>query len=406
MTRRADECYDVTAPRCRRRDARPGALRRHRRGRHVRRSPASCWRAACRVSGSDAKDSPRSTALRARGAGCTSGTTRRTSTRRDTVVVSSAVRETTPSWPRRAAAGLRVLHRVAGAGRADGRAPRGRRRGHATARPPRPRCSPSRCSAAAPTRRSRSAGSSPQAARTPHDGSGRRLRRRGRRVRRLLPRLPARVAIVTNVEPDHLDHYGTAEAVEAAFDALRRRGRPPAGCSSPARTTPVAAALAEAARAAGRTRARLRLVAGRRPAGSATCAPTASTSARCTADGRRRRALRARGAGPAQRARTPPPPTPRPCRPGFAPRVARRAGRLHRHPPALRAPGRRRRGAPSSTTTRTTRPRSRPCCDAARERRGGHGRLVVVLPAAPLQPHPRSSRRSSAGRSAWPTRSW
>ncbi len=31
------------------------------------------------------------------------------------------------------------------------------------------------------------------------------------------------VAVVTNVEPDHLDHYGTAEAVAAAFDAFVRR---------------------------------------------------------------------------------------------------------------------------------------------------------------------------------------
>jgi UDP-N-acetylmuramate--alanine ligase len=31
------------------------------------------------------------------------------------------------------------------------------------------------------------------------------------------------VAIITNVEPDHLDHYGTGEAVEAAFDAFADR---------------------------------------------------------------------------------------------------------------------------------------------------------------------------------------
>jgi UDP-N-acetylmuramate--alanine ligase len=31
------------------------------------------------------------------------------------------------------------------------------------------------------------------------------------------------VAVVTNVEPDHLDHYGTAEAVTAAFDAFAAR---------------------------------------------------------------------------------------------------------------------------------------------------------------------------------------
>ena len=30
-------------------------------------------------------------------------------------------------------------------------------------------------------------------------------------------------AVVTNVEPDHLDHYGTPEAVEAAFDEFARR---------------------------------------------------------------------------------------------------------------------------------------------------------------------------------------
>jgi UDP-N-acetylmuramate--alanine ligase len=33
-------------------------------------------------------------------------------------------------------------------------------------------------------------------------------------------------AVVTNVEPDHLDHYGTAEAVAAAFDAFARRVEP------------------------------------------------------------------------------------------------------------------------------------------------------------------------------------
>jgi UDP-N-acetylmuramate--alanine ligase len=35
-----------------------------------------------------------------------------------------------------------------------------------------------------------------------------------------------RVAIVTNIEPDHLDHYGTAAAFEAAFDEFAARVRP------------------------------------------------------------------------------------------------------------------------------------------------------------------------------------
>ncbi|WP_425954285.1 UDP-N-acetylmuramate--L-alanine ligase [Xylanimonas sp. McL0601] len=34
------------------------------------------------------------------------------------------------------------------------------------------------------------------------------------------------VAVVTNVEPDHLDHYGTREAFDAAFVAFARRVRP------------------------------------------------------------------------------------------------------------------------------------------------------------------------------------
>ncbi len=34
------------------------------------------------------------------------------------------------------------------------------------------------------------------------------------------------VAVITNVEPDHLDHYGTAEAVAAAFDAFADRIEP------------------------------------------------------------------------------------------------------------------------------------------------------------------------------------
>jgi UDP-N-acetylmuramate--alanine ligase len=34
------------------------------------------------------------------------------------------------------------------------------------------------------------------------------------------------IAIITNVEPDHLDHYGSGEAVDAAFEEFCRRVRP------------------------------------------------------------------------------------------------------------------------------------------------------------------------------------
>ena len=65
-------------------------------------------------------------------------------------------------------------------------------------------------------------------------------------------------AVVTNVEPDHLDHYGTAEAVAAAFDAFARRVEPGGFL--------VACADDPGARRAGR-------VGRARPA--STCAPTA-----------------------------------------------------------------------------------------------------------------------------------
>ncbi|HEY3436903.1 MAG TPA: UDP-N-acetylmuramate--L-alanine ligase [Actinotalea sp.] len=58
------------------------------------------------------------------------------------------------------------------------------------------------------------------------------------------------IAVVTNVEPDHLDHYGTREAFEAAFVAFARRVRP-GGTLVVCSDDPGAAALAEAARADG-----------------------------------------------------------------------------------------------------------------------------------------------------------
>jgi UDP-N-acetylmuramate--alanine ligase len=54
-------------------------------------------------------------------------------------------------------------------------------------------------------------------------------------------------AVVTNVEPDHLDHYGTAEAVTAAFDAFAQR-IVPGGFLVTCLDDPGAARLAEVAR--------------------------------------------------------------------------------------------------------------------------------------------------------------
>jgi UDP-N-acetylmuramate--alanine ligase len=63
--------------------------------------------------------------------------------------------------------------------------------------------------------------------------------------------LPAFAGIVTNVEPDHLDHWGTFEAIEAAFltfcTAIRDRG----GFVTVCVDDPGSARLADAARAEG-----------------------------------------------------------------------------------------------------------------------------------------------------------
>jgi UDP-N-acetylmuramate--alanine ligase len=57
-------------------------------------------------------------------------------------------------------------------------------------------------------------------------------------------------AVVTNVEPDHLDHYGTAAAVAAAFEAFARRVEP-GGFLVTCADDPGAVQLAESARADG-----------------------------------------------------------------------------------------------------------------------------------------------------------
>ena len=80
-----------------------------------------------------------------------------------------------------------------------------------------------------------------------------------------------------------------------------------------------------------------------------------------------------------------------------------RGWRLHRHPAAVRAQGHRRR-RPGLRQLRPPPDRAAADLTAAREVAGG-GRVVVGVPAAPVQPHPGLRRPSSARRSGWPTRS-
>ena len=210
-------------------------------------------------------------------------------------------------------------------------------------------------------------------------------------------------AVVTNVEADHLDNYGDFAKVKEAF-AGSSTGSSRAARSWPAPTTRARRELAQRARRArpgvrtyGEAEGADLRVTGVRPA-----RPRRPGSA---STGRRAVELSVR-AGPAQRAERR-----RRCvagRAGPRPTTGGRAGlaafggarrRLERkgeaggvevfdsyahHPTELTADLRRGPRLPGGEGRRP-------------DRRG--------LPAAPVQPHPRSSPPSSARRSAWPTRS-
>jgi len=183
------------------------------------------------VSGSDAADGPALVGLRDVGvevhvghdaayvAGLAAG--------RDTVVVSSAVRETNPELAAARAAGLRVLHRsqalaalmadrdavaVAGAHGKTTTSAMVATALLATGRDPSFAIGGTVLGADGPPSGGRD-GTGPFVAEADEsDGS-------------FLEYSPL-VAIVTNVEPDHLDHYGTREAFEDAFAAFAARIRP------------------------------------------------------------------------------------------------------------------------------------------------------------------------------------
>ena len=114
--------------------------------------------------------------------------------------------------------------------------------------------------------------------------------------------LLADAAVVTNVEADHLDHYGTAEAVEEAFDAFADGSSRAASWSS-APTTRARRRLAASAREAGIDVRTYGVDAERRPAAGRPGRPaaTAARSRPCCC-GRRVGAGRAAAARPAQRA--------------------------------------------------------------------------------------------------------
>ncbi|HEY6793406.1 MAG TPA: UDP-N-acetylmuramate--L-alanine ligase [Kineosporiaceae bacterium] len=174
------------------------------------------------VSGSDAKDSRGLAALRALGADVCVGHAAEHVDGAATVVVSSAVRESNPELARARAEGLLVLHRSQALA-----AVMAGRRGVAVAGTHGKTTTTSMLTVAL-----QHCGADPSFAiggelteggANAHDGSGDMfVAEADESDGSFLIYRPA-VSIITNVEPDHLDHYGSPEAVEAAFDAFTDR---------------------------------------------------------------------------------------------------------------------------------------------------------------------------------------
>lgn len=180
------------------------------------------------VSGSDAADGPALPGLRAAGVTVHVGHDAALVDGVDTLVVSSAVRETNPELARARALGLRVLHRsealaalmqdrdavaVAGAhGKTTTSAMIATALLHAGA-------DPSFAIGGTVLSDDGPLGGS-------RDGAGRAFVAEADESDGSFLAYEPLVAVVTNVEPDHLDHYGSTEAFEAAFVAFAGRVRP------------------------------------------------------------------------------------------------------------------------------------------------------------------------------------
>lgn len=171
------------------------------------------------VSGSDAKDSPSLAELAALGATTYVGHDGANVAAADTLVVSSAIRDTNPELAAARAAGLRILHRsqaLAAAMAADTVVAVAGTHGKTT-------------TTSMVTVALRGTGLDPSFAiggtvpalgvNAGHGSSPIFVAEADESDASFLNYRP-RIAVVTNVEPDHLDHYGTAEAVYAAFDAF------------------------------------------------------------------------------------------------------------------------------------------------------------------------------------------
>jgi UDP-N-acetylmuramate--alanine ligase len=201
------------------------------------------------VSGSDAKQSRELAALQVLGADVHVGHLAAQVEGADTVVVSTAIRDTNPEVVRAHELGLRVLRRAEAlaAVMAD-------RRGVAVAGTHGKTTTTSLLTVAL-----QHCGADPSFAIggnlsdsgvNAHNGSGHLFVAEADESDGSFLLLSPYAAVVTNVEPDHLDHYGTTEAVEAAFAAFAAT-IDPAGFLVTCADDPGAARLAVAARGLG-----------------------------------------------------------------------------------------------------------------------------------------------------------
>jgi len=177
------------------------------------------------VSGSDAKDSTALAALRALGATVYVGHAAGQVGDADTVVVSTAIRESNPEFAQARARGLRVLPRAAAlASVMEGR------RGVAVAGTHGKTTTTSMLTVAL-----QHCGADPsfaiggslnESGANAHDGSGSIFVAEADESDASFLLYSPYAAIVTNVEADHLDHYGTGDAVDAAFVSFSERLEP------------------------------------------------------------------------------------------------------------------------------------------------------------------------------------
>jgi UDP-N-acetylmuramate--alanine ligase len=177
------------------------------------------------VSGSDAKDSVTLAALRALGATVHVGHAAENLGDADTVVVSTAIRATNPELLAAEERGLRVIHRASAlASVMTGR------RAVAVAGTHGKTTTTSLLTVAI-----QHCGADPsfaiggnlnESGANAHNGSGDVFVAEADESDGSFLLYSPHAAIVTNVEPDHLDHYGTAEAVEDAFVAFSKRIAP------------------------------------------------------------------------------------------------------------------------------------------------------------------------------------